>query len=581
MSGVPNSLRRAGIYHFRRSVPKLLRKVLARSELMCSLRTSDPVLARSRSRRLYLHSEALFGLVRSVPMLDDRQIASLVQSFYAFELEDENRMRLTGVEFDEANRQAAISYFDRLGMDVRQALARNELDKADVWLAALLDREGITPELDSLTRAKLQQGILRASCDVAAAMKKRFQGKWYDTPNDPILLHTESWPDAVQSIGSPEASALEAAVAPAPLFSDRAEDYRQKRIRLKTWDGQTALQARKTYRLFAEVCDDRPITGYTRQDSVRFMRLLRELPSNYGKTPKYRGMKVVEIVDAVKDDLDLDRLSPRTVQRHHSALAALWQDEIEAGVIEDTIFGDFKFPSAKRANEQRDHWPRDKLQKLFESPVWRGCKSEARRSERGDRIIRDERFWVPLIGLFSGMRQEEICQLFLVDIRCESGIWVFDVNNAPPRQIKNATAKRLVPIHRELLRMGLLTRVEELKDAGRDRLFPNLKPGGADGRLGHNFSKWFTRYRKDIGLYERRLDFHSLRHTATTFMEQAGVSRPMVAAIDGHVVPGETSRYMKGFRIEQLKEAIDQLDPQIDLTCLYADQSGRGAAGRS
>jgi hypothetical protein len=52
-------------------------------------------------------------------------------------------------------------------------------------------------------------------------------------------------------------------------------------------------------------------------------------------------------------------------------------------------------------------------------------------------------------------------------------------------------------------------------------------------------------------------------------MEQADVPRPIVAAIDGHVVPGETSRYMKGFKIDQLKQAIDLLDAGIDLSFLY------------
>lgn len=500
-------------------------------------------------------------------MLDDSQVTALIQRFYAYELDGENQIRLNGVEFDEANRQAIIAHYDLLGERVRQALARNELERADAWVDALLEREGITAELDSITRARLQQGVLRAGCDIAAALRKRYQGEFHHSPADPVLSPSET--TVITTHPGEPPKPLVVCAAPG-MFSELAEEYRLKRIRLKTWDGQTALQARKTYSLFAEACDDRPIAGYTRQDAVRFMRLLRELPANYGKAPEYRGMKVVDIVEKVKDDAELQRLSPRTVQRHHSALAAFWQDQIEAGMVEDTIFGEFKFPSAKRANEQRDHWPRDKLQKLFDSPVWRGCKSDVRRSDPGALTIRDEKFWVPLIGLFSGMRQEEICQLFLADIRQESGVWVFDVNDKPPRQLKNATARRLVPIHRELLRIGLLSRVEQLRDAGRDRLFPELRPGGADERLGHNFSKWFTRYRQAIGVYERWLDFHSLRHTATTLMEQAGVSRPMVAAIDGHVVPGETSRYMKGFRIEQLDEAINLLDPKVDFSFLHS-----------
>ena len=76
-------------------------------------------------------------------MLDDRQIAILLKRFYDFELEAENRQRLSGVQFDE-NRKAAIAYFERLGVDVRQALARNELERAEDLVADSLEREGIT-----------------------------------------------------------------------------------------------------------------------------------------------------------------------------------------------------------------------------------------------------------------------------------------------------------------------------------------------------------------------------------------------------------------------------------------------------
>lgn len=145
MARIPNTLRRHGIYYFRRAIPSVLHQLLGRIELSCSLRTNLPGVAAERARRLYLRSEALFGLVRSFPMLDDRQIAALLKRFYDFELGEENHVRLaTGVHFDEANRQAAIAYFERLGMDVRQALARNELDRADNWVADLLEREGIS-----------------------------------------------------------------------------------------------------------------------------------------------------------------------------------------------------------------------------------------------------------------------------------------------------------------------------------------------------------------------------------------------------------------------------------------------------
>jgi hypothetical protein len=62
VAGIPNTIRKAGIFYFRRAIPKSLRIALGRCELVRSLQTHNQVLARSRSRRLYLESEALFEL---------------------------------------------------------------------------------------------------------------------------------------------------------------------------------------------------------------------------------------------------------------------------------------------------------------------------------------------------------------------------------------------------------------------------------------------------------------------------------------------------------------------------------------
>ena len=505
-------------------------------------------------------------------MLDEHQITELIQRFYAFELEDENRLRLsTGVQFDEANRRAAVSYFQRLGLDVKEALARNELQRANQWVDALLEREGFDAEIDAVSRARLQQGVLRASCEVAEAMRKRFEGDFNHTPADGVLVaSTPPNPNREGATKSPAKPKKDASG-----FTVEAEQFRLARVRRGVWDPQTALQARKTYELFVELCGDRPIAGYVREDAVQFKNLLSDLPAVYGKAPKYRGMQAKDVVLASLDSGE-PRLSARTVQRHLSALASLWGDRIEAGEVPGNIFANFKLPSGKRPQDQRPMWSTDKLRELFDSPIWRGCKSTERRSQRGPHVIRDERFWLPLIALFSGMRQEEICQLQLADIRQESGHWVFDVNDVPPRQLKNRNGVRLVPIHEQLIALDLLEHAEQLRTTGAERLFPTMSRGGADSRLGHNYSKWFTRYRKDIGLYEKGLDFHSFRHSATTFLAHGGVSGPIIDKLTGHATAGETARYTKSFRIEQLSESINRLDPGLDLSFLTSGAKVRG-----
>lgn len=129
------------------------------------------------------------------------------------------------------------------------------------------------------------------------------------------------------------------------------------------------------------------------------------------------------------------------------------------------------------------------------------------------------------------MRQEETCQLRLADLRQVEGVWIFDLNMRTGQQLKNANAIRQVPLHSELIRLGLLAYADEQRNAGKELLFPNLQPGGADDRLGHSYSKWFSRYRRETGLFVTRRDFHSFRHSATTFIPRAGVQHTVIDAV--------------------------------------------------
>jgi integrase len=241
-----------------------------------------------------------------------------------------------------------------------------------------------------------------------------------------------------------------------------------------------------------------------------------------------------------------ERLSTRTVQRHLTALSTLWADAISRDYVAANLFSGFKFSRQARAQDQRDMWESADLVRLFATPVWSGCQSPHRRSAPGPLIIRDEKFWLPLIAVFSGLRQEEICQLQVSDVKCEQGIWYFDVNDEPPRKLKNRTAVRLVPIHSELVRIGFLGHVEEQRKNNQVRVFSGLKPWGCRRAPRPWLHEVVFALPPGKCIYRPGLDFHSFRHSTTTFMHRAGVMDSIIDRVTGHATPGETSRYTKG-----------------------------------
>jgi hypothetical protein len=77
-----------------------------------------------------------------------------------------------------------------------------------------------------------------------------------------------------------------------------------------------------------------------------------------------------------------------------------------------------------------------------------------------------------------------------------------------------------VPIHSAVIALGFLDYVASVKGK---KLFPKMKPDTL-GRWAGSWSKWFGRYRRDIGLGERWKDFHSFRHGWKTAARGAGHS---------------------------------------------------------
>lgn len=165
--------------------------------------------------------------------------------------------------------------------------------------------------------------------------------------------------------------------------------------------------------------------------------------------------------------------------------------------------------------------------------------------------VKDWKRWIILICRYSGMRQNEACQLYQNDIMQVDGVWCFRVDNLNPNQtLKTDSSRRFVPVHSKLLTLGLLNFVNEQPE----HLFPGLKLHL--GSYGHYFSRWFTRLRTKHSLPE----FHSLRHYAATTFKQHGFPEQYASQVLGHSNTTITyNRYGKGVDVSRLTVLIETL----------------------
>lgn len=115
-------------------------------------------------------------------------------------------------------------------------------------------------------------------------------------------------------------------------------------------------------------------------------------------------------------------------------------------------------------------------------------------------------YWIPLLAIYTGARSNELAQLRVSDLReVDDGIWFLSIladdledESSSERRVKNENSRRAVPLHPDLLSLGLLEYAKQLPLKG--QLFPHLKRD-KNGKYSSIFGKQWAGYLiSDVGL---------------------------------------------------------------------------------
>lgn len=176
-------------------------------------------------------------------------------------------------------------------------------------------------------------------------------------------------------------------------------------------------------------------------------------------------------------------------------------------------------------------------------------------------------YWLPLLGLYTGARLEELAQLHPEDIyqdayRDATGkehlCWVLRLtdNEHHGQGVKNEHSRRRLPIHSEILNAGFIEYVERHK--GQRRIFPGMKPDkhGVESAV---WSKWWINQhlRKECAPTSPKMVYHSFRHTFKDVCRECGISKEVADALQGHSEGDAAGNYGAEFYpLRPLVEAI-------------------------
>jgi integrase len=347
-------------------------------------------------------------------------------------------------------------------------------------------------------------------------------------------------PEALKGVVTAAAAATERGNEP---LSHVINKYRDEKM-TENWTAGTLKEFDGMFGYVTEILGDLPINTIGYPEAERLKETLLKLPPSRKTSPLYRNLSIQQIL-ATRPKKTLSR---KTVNKYLSLVSNLFNYAKRYGYTDENYFQGVGVKIKQKPHEERKPFTTDDLAKLF-SPE----------NYRPDKFRFDYMRWTPLIGLYTGMRLEEICQLHAEDIRQVDGIWVFDIKSEGDRTVKTASSERLVPVHSELIRIGLLERVAQLKKKGVTMLFPELETDKF-GKYSSRVSKWFNaRYRPKCGVTKPGKVFHSFRHSVTDKLRQRDTEDKKVKAILGHADPDTTSGYGNQYGPILLKNVIEQL----------------------
>lgn len=548
--------RRAGRYEFRFPLPDdlagkpvpppwpetLTAFVNARSghfktELIRSLQTNDGPTA---DRRVLAHITEAHRLVdqarrflREGPAagISPDQIAALARDHHIHLLGTDETVRTKGIGLDMALEDGQ-GHHDGLGMtpdDLRayqmlvddldhytsqQAAQMRAGEATSAFVNRAMEARGIVLPPDDPAWRQLELAFLKAQRSALAGIRARLDGDDVATP---------------ERQSTPSGLALTAALR---LWAEAGGAGARRP------QPSSVAEAERAARRFVELHGDLPITAISKAHARAFrdalVRLPKALPARIGRLP---------LPELLKQDLGkYPRRNAQTVNKtlallggvlaraerdgHFEALPA-WTNPFHVG-----------FDVAPAEREPYEPFSAAELQRLFASPVY--AQGERPLGGQGEAA-----YWFPLIALFSGARRTEIAQLKLGDVRQgEGGIWYLDITNEGADQnLKTASSARSVPIHQELIRLGLLDVV-----AARARtqpanapLWPSFTPP-IDPKA-KAWTKWFGRYLGAHVVDHAAKTFHSFRHTFKRACREAGLSEEVHNALTGHAGGGVGRRY--------------------------------------
>jgi len=548
---------RSGTWHFRKIVPRKYRKLLGDlKELRVSLKTGLLREARIKAFKIAFNSYKIFRTAQNncfiMKKLDKKEIRSLIKSWLVEGLDFYENEHLThSTPLSPEQQLSNIESMDQLVQFFKNKLAAADYSVINQdWLISQLKKHDLPiPETNSLDMKMLSAEFMKATVELSKIQAKRYEGDFSDTSffnetKDKVLPHqNEKTTDYDEVIN-------------ATLVSEALHVYIDEKVRSNSWTQRTVADFVPKLKFFIQFTGDIPVNQISKDTIRNFKIIIDKLPSRYTLSKEYRKLSLKKLMAM---DIPVEKkMSASSLSKYYGTINSflIWLDK-NYNNVNSGLTGILTIKINQQIDRLRDIFTTEDLDKIFKSDIF--VKKNSKQSYK---------YWVPLLGLYSGMRLEEICQLYLSDIVVQEGINCININDdGADKQLKTPAANRIIPIRPILINsLGFLDFVQMQKNNGHDRLFPELKK--QSGRFSHYVSRWFNSiFLVNIGIKssQNRKLFHSFRHNFANACKIADVEEYKAREFLGHDVPGKSITYGRYGKRYSVKVLLNDVLERIEL----------------
>jgi hypothetical protein len=286
--------------------------------------------------------------------------------------------------------------------DLMEDLARGKHEGVAHVADSILDCAGITLDKGSHEYRVLCREALKGVIAATRIQLERMKGHYPERSEAPM---------ATSPVSAPPPPA-----APRVMLSEALAEYVKEHAGGGHWTEKTKAESQGIYALLLGIVGDRDTVELDYKSLAGFRDALTRFPSNVSKKKEFRGKSIPQIL---KMDI-VDPLSVSSVNKHLIRVGAFLKWATRRGyVVANYAEGLTITQRNKKEEEEREAYSKEDLLRLAQSPL------------AGFRKTHPERYWIPLLGLYTGARLNELCQLYTEDIREEASMSVVDDRSQP------------------------------------------------------------------------------------------------------------------------------------------------------